>query len=282
MTSNLLSTVLQAKGITVEYGTCLWDVSQSTCRPVESFEWTSSETEEQATGRAAAHLQKHYAPDGVRVIALPGQEWLKPIEAVVDGRVFKIRRGKTDIIFYADNAASHAKLNEVAAQLSNRQTRAAQQRAASRDSAQPQDSIRKRQRESQSSDAASEDDGMEVAENDAKHKIDQLLEQLIFFIVGVYEIKTPEKLARELPKLKRQAGAAHLQLAFTVGMLRQHRHPGCLVVLGDLNSNYIWQPLLPSDLSKPVNQIDAADNPADEAERAQAISFVRSLSLIHI
>ncbi len=116
MTSRLLSMALQAKGITVVYGSRL-PVLQSAPQTVESFEWSSQENEEQATGRAAAHLQKHYAPHGVRVIALPGYEWLKPIDVVVDGKVYTIRGGKTDIVFYADNAASRAMLDDLAAQL---------------------------------------------------------------------------------------------------------------------------------------------------------------------
>ncbi len=37
---------------------------------------------------------------------------------------------------------------------------------------------------------------------------------------------------------------------------------------------HIWEPLLPADLSKPVDQIDAPD-PAEEAQRAQAINFIK-------
>ena len=83
--------VLQAKDITVVYGGRL-PVLQSTPQPVESFQWSSQEIEEQATGRAAAHLQKHYAPHGVHVIALPGYEWLKPIDVVVDDKVYTMQR----------------------------------------------------------------------------------------------------------------------------------------------------------------------------------------------
>ena len=91
----------------------------------------------------------------------------------------------------------------------------------------------------------------------------------------VYKLKPPEVLATRLGSLKRQAGAEHLQLTFTVSMLRQQRHPECLVVLCDLKSNHIWEPILPANLSGPVNQSGAVDDPGNWTRRAQAVAFIR-------
>ena len=103
-----------------------------------------------------------------------------------------------------------------------------------------------------------------------------LLDSLISFVIGVYELQTHAALDDKLLALRRQAGAKHLQLAFTVSPPIAPRHPGCLVVLGDLNANYIWMPIDPKAPSRAVHQVDAHDVADNGATLAMAAAFIRA------
>ncbi len=95
-------------------------------------------------------------------------------------------------------------------------------------------------------------------------------------MIGVYELKTHAALQIDLQKAKTQAGAEHLQLAFTVSMPIASRHPGCMLVMGDLNANFIWMPILPGKPSEAVDQIDAPDIADGGATLARAAHLIRA------
>ncbi|KAK9824870.1 hypothetical protein WJX74_002027 [Apatococcus lobatus] len=81
----------------------------------------------------------------------------------------------------------------------------------------------------------------------------------------------------EPPRIGKAAGEAeHLQSAFTVSITRaSRRHPGCLMVMGDLKEHHIWLPIRPRAISKPAAQIDAPDADDGGDTLSKAAGFIK-------
>ena len=258
--SSVVHHIQREKGIHI-VPCCLLPAEVPAGPRVPRFTWSHSETEVQATPRAAAHLQQHFAPDSVRILAVPGHVWLRELGVNVgESHRYTLRQGKSDLIMYCDNATSHSMLDQLQALLER-------DAAAARQLHDPESSQAAQQGIKRASNRQPVEAGRLSRSSAAGGPRDtaQLLRQLLSFVVGIYKLKSHAALQTNFHLAMEQATAKHMQLAFTVSIPRASRqHPGCLLVMGDLNQNHIWLPIQPRAISRPVDQIDAWD--ADDGD----------------
>lgn len=268
--SSVVDNIRLRKGIHVQ-PCCLLPAKPCTAPPVPRFHWSHGETELQATPRAAAHLQKHFAPDGVRVLAVPGHAWLEELQVDVGAsRRYILRQGKSDLIIYCDNAASHSMLDDLQ-HLLERDARQLHESECSE--AAQQGTKRGSDRESSE---AGRPSGRSTAAASSADTV-QLLQRLLSFVIGIYELKSHAALRRKHLLAMQQGNAEHLQLAFTVSIPRASKgHPGCLLVMGDLNANHIWLPIRPRDISRSTEQIDAWDADDGGETLSSAAQYIKT------
>ena len=105
---------------------------------------------------------------------------------------------------------------------------------------------------------------------------ENMLQRLVSFVIGSYDLRTHAGLEGDLRTAKCQDGATHLQLAFSVSMPVARRQPGCLLVMGDVNAKHIWMPIRPTTLADAVGQMDAPDMPDDGSMLARAADLIRN------
>ena len=206
-------------------------------------------------------------------MAIPGHDWLDEADAYVDSVHYVIRDGKMDILFYSDNPASQAMFNMLQALLQlDCQAAKVRSNSESTPSRQQKGSGLKRARDS---DETACPFNNRVNEQRAAAAA-MLVENLLSFVIGAYILKTQATLQHNLHAAKYEAGAEHLKVAFTVNLPIASRHPGCLLVMGDLNDNHVWMPIQPTALSTAVDQLDVPDVADDGVMLAKAAAFIRA------